>query len=259
MNENTRVDAMVLDELRAKVDSNIPTPLYYQLVVVLQKMINSGQLKSEDELPTEQEICEALGISRPTVRQCMQHLSNSGYIIRRRGKGTFVSRNKMEVNYIAKHESLQDIIKNYGYTPSTSILKFEIIDPIPSVNKTLQIPEDERLYSLLRLYKADGIPMLYSQAYLQAARFQGLQKYDFSKLSLYNTLENQYGTKVVTLKREIGADNASQSESQILQIKKGRAIFVVNNLALDANNVQIEYSISYYRSEMIKFTNYMKC
>jgi len=189
----------------------------------------------------------------------MQQLSNLGYVTRKRGKGTFVNGNKMEVNYIAKHESMRDIIKNYGYTPSISISEFKIVEPIPAVNSILQIPEDEPLYSLLRLYKADGIPMLYSQAYLQASRFPELQKYDFAQLSLYDTLNTHYKTKVATLKREIGAANASQSAAQILQIKKGKAIFVVNNLAYDTDNIQVEYSVSYYRSETIKFTNYMKC
>ena len=33
----------------------------------------------------------------------------------------------------------------------------------------------------------------------------------------------------------------------------------VYNLAFDEQNRPIEYSISRYRSEVIKFTNYMKC
>lgn len=259
MKTREELNKTVLNELALKVNSEIPTPLYYQLFVELKAMIDSGQLKSGDELPTEQEICDTLGVSRPTVRQCMQQLSNSGYIVRKRGKGTFVEKNKMELNYIARHESFHDIITSHGYTPSTDIVDFQIIDPVPSINSILEIPENEKLYSLLRICKADGVPMLYCHTYLQASRFPGLQKFDISKVSLYSILEAEYGVKVEVLKREIGADNASQNDAQVLQIKKGRAIFIVNNLAYDKDSVPVEYSISHYRSETIKFTNYMKC
>ncbi|MCI8505316.1 MAG: GntR family transcriptional regulator [Lachnospiraceae bacterium] len=256
---NPTLNSLVLSELKSKVDHNVPTPLYYQLMVILKAMIDSGHLKNGDELPSEQEISAALDISRPTVRQCMQGLVNAGVIVRRKGKGTFVTHQKMEFNYIAKHESFHEIIAGYGYTPATHILEFEVVEPIPFVSQQLKIDDSEPLYSLLRLCMANDTPMLYCHTYLQASRFPGLQDFDFSKVSLYETLDRHYGTKVVTLKREIGADNAGQTDANMLQIKRGRAIFVVRNLAYDADNVPVEYSDSHYRSETIKFTNYMKC
>lgn len=259
MAANASLNLLVLSELKNKVDHNVPTPLYYQLLVVLKEMIESGQLKNGDELPSEQEISAALDISRPTVRQCMQGLVNAGLIVRRKGKGTFVTQQKMEFNYIARHESFHEIIANYGYTPCTQVLEFKIIDPVPSINQKLNISEKEPLYSLLRLCMADDTPMLYCHTYLQASRFPGLQKFDFTKVLLYETLKKHYNTKVTTLKREIGADNAGQTDANMLQIKRGRAIFVVRNLAYDADNIPVEYSDSHYRSETIKFTNYMKC
>lgn len=249
----------IADKLAAQLQRDIPTPLYYQMYVELKKMIDSGEIKYGQSLPTEQEICNAAGISRPTVRQAMQQLSNAGYITRNRSKGTYVRYRKVDVNYVAQHESFHDIILKHGLTPSTTVCEFRIVDPIPAINDILEIPPDEKLYSLLRLCYADGLPMLYCHTYLQASRFPGLLEYDFSNSSLYRTLSADYHTTVVTLKREIGAANASLSDSQVLQIKRGRAIFVVNNLAFDGNNAPVEYSVSYYRSETIKFTNYLMC
>ena len=64
---------------------------------------------------------------------------------------------------------------------------------------------------------------------------------------------------MAVVRREVGAANAGPTDASMLEIPKGRAICMVYNLAYDQQNRPIEYSISRYRSEFIKFTNYMKC
>ena len=84
-------------------------------------------------------------------------------------------------------------------------------------------------------------------------------KQDFSQKRLYATLNELYHTHVNMLRREISATNAGQADAGMLGIAKGKAIFIVCNLAFDEQNKPVEYSISHYRTETIKFTNYMKC
>lgn len=252
-------DPDILNQWKAKIDRAIPTPLYYQLKLLIKEMIETRRLNHGDALPTESELSDALDISRPTIRQCMQELVAEGYLTRQKGKGTFVSQKKMEINYIARHESFHEIIRKYGYTPLTRVLTFRQVEPDPAINEIMQIPPDEPLYSLVRLCMANNAPVLFSESYTQASRFPGLLQYDFSKVSLYATMKEVYQAPVAVVRREVGAANANQSDASMLGIPKGRAICMVYNLAFDEQNRPIEYSISRYRSEVIKFTNYMKC
>ena len=62
------------------IDKSIPTPLYYQLLQILEEKIKNGTWKPGDTIPTELEIMQQYGISRATVRQAILTLVNMGYL-----------------------------------------------------------------------------------------------------------------------------------------------------------------------------------
>lgn len=64
-------------------------PLYAQLTGIIQRTITSGALKIGDLLPSETELCREFDISRNTVRQAIGALEEEGFVVRKRGKGTF--------------------------------------------------------------------------------------------------------------------------------------------------------------------------
>jgi len=75
----------------AAIDRNSAIPLYYQLKLYFTERIEKGELRPGDQLPTEMELCEQLGVSRAPVRQAMTELVQEGLIYRRAGQGSFVA------------------------------------------------------------------------------------------------------------------------------------------------------------------------
>ncbi len=78
------------EQLRALTQPG-PLPLYYKLHHMLRRVIQSGRVPLGGRLPTEQDIGEAAGISRVTVKRAMDELAAEGFIQRRRGVGSIVS------------------------------------------------------------------------------------------------------------------------------------------------------------------------
>jgi GntR family transcriptional regulator len=66
-------------------------PLYAQATEALKNLVQRGGYAPGDRLPSEHELSDQLGISRPTLREALRHLEEEGAIVRRHGVGTFVA------------------------------------------------------------------------------------------------------------------------------------------------------------------------
>ncbi|HEY8447727.1 MAG TPA: extracellular solute-binding protein [Thermomicrobiales bacterium] len=74
-----------------KVERDGPMPVARQLAARIRQQIEQGELKPGDRLPTEQELCAQLGVSRTPVRRALKRLTEEGLLVRYPGRGTFVS------------------------------------------------------------------------------------------------------------------------------------------------------------------------
>ena len=74
------------------VTSTSSIPLYYQLYMILERGIRDRALQSGDRFPPEEAVAEHFSVSRPTANRAIQELIKRGWLIRKRGRGTFVQR-----------------------------------------------------------------------------------------------------------------------------------------------------------------------
>lgn len=69
-------------------------PKYIQLKQKILSWLDSGHLKPDEQIPSENEIAGQFGMSRQTVRQALGDLEKEGWLYKLQGKGTFVSQPK---------------------------------------------------------------------------------------------------------------------------------------------------------------------
>ncbi|MBQ9942134.1 MAG: GntR family transcriptional regulator, partial [Christensenellaceae bacterium] len=80
-----------MPESAKKLNQLSVIPLYKQLKKIIEDDIDQGLLQPGQLLPSEMELSHRHGVSRITVRTALQELTDEGRLIRRRGKGTFVT------------------------------------------------------------------------------------------------------------------------------------------------------------------------
>src|SRR3954471_8706049 len=71
----------------------VPRSLTAELVTRLAADITSGKIPPGSQLPTEQELIAATGVSRTVVREAVAALRAEGLVVTRQGVGAFVPAN----------------------------------------------------------------------------------------------------------------------------------------------------------------------
>jgi len=66
-------------------------PVSEQVVAQLLGMVRAGNLKADDRLPSERELAQSFGVSRPTIREAVRALAVLGVLKTRHGGGIYVS------------------------------------------------------------------------------------------------------------------------------------------------------------------------
>ena len=61
-----------------------------QIAEIIEQKISKGEYEIGDKLPTEPELVSYFGVSRNTLREAIQSLTNSGLLESRQGDGTYV-------------------------------------------------------------------------------------------------------------------------------------------------------------------------
>lgn len=139
-------------KLPLSLDSEIP--LYSQLMGIIKRSITSGALKVGDLLPSEAELCRAYDISRNTVRQAIGALEEEGFVVRKRGKGTFVSdpnTRRKGVQY-----SFTTEISQLGKSPSSTLVDFAVITPSPRIVALMGLEPGVKVYRFTRVRNVDA-------------------------------------------------------------------------------------------------------
>ena len=69
--------------------------LYKKISDEIKSKIDNGELAEGDMLPKETELCKMYNVSRPTIRAALMQLVNLGYLVRIKGKGTFIKKTQI--------------------------------------------------------------------------------------------------------------------------------------------------------------------
>lgn len=151
----------------------------------LLEELRSGTFAAANQLPSELELAEQLGVSRTVVRDALSELERSGYVERVRGIGTVV--NRAVVGLAGRMDQKLEfyrMIREAGYEPHSDDLTVTREKAGPELAARLKLPSpDDVLLVVRRRVLADARPVLYSTDMLPLALFEGKhpERLDFSR------------------------------------------------------------------------------
>ena len=137
-------------------------PVYYRLADDIRQKIETGELKPGDGLPPEGRLGEAYGISRMTVRQGLSLLAEAGLIETIKGKGSFVSRPRLNRLMLDWEIGVQLNGKEYQY----KLLEVRVTRASEEIGPLLGLPPEQKMFQLKRVLSQDGQPVALEERYL---------------------------------------------------------------------------------------------
>jgi DNA-binding transcriptional regulator YhcF (GntR family) len=140
------------------LDKNGFIPLYYQIQRALMEKIQSGELCEGDPLASEEELSRNYQVSRMTARQALHGLKTNGYAFSEKGRGTFVTRPKLEKNIMHLQGFTEDM-RQRGMKASSRLLDQSVVAVNDDLGEKLRLNPGDDVFRLRRLRLADNIPM----------------------------------------------------------------------------------------------------
>jgi GntR family transcriptional regulator/GntR family frlABCD operon transcriptional regulator len=209
-------------------------PQYRKLYEILRKHIIEGVYREGDLLPSENELCQLYGMTRPTVRQSLSTLATDGYIRKHQGKGSIVHNLPREIG----------ILSVSGTTSAVGDrnLKTKII-----VKPVLVSWPDEFMFPLSELEKESGCiymervrlledsPLFYDISYIANINLPRITSRQFENRSLFQILRDHYRIEIKAGDQRIKAIPADARLGRFLKIKKDHPVLHLER-RMETNN-----------------------
>lgn len=239
--------------LNTDIDRDTYIPLYIQVINAIREYIESGGGKPGEQLPGEPEMCRMFDISRTVIRQAMKELEIKGLIYRSKGRGTFIAEPKIRESLFQELTGFYQDMETKGLRPVTQVLKQEVIQPASKIAGLLNISDDAPVIEIERLRFVQSEPIVLVSSYLPYALVPGLEKVDLCKRSLYAYLEEAYGLCIARGRRTLEAVPANEIEANLLQVKKGAPLLLLDSVGYLADGVPLEYFHALHRGDRSQF------
>ncbi|MBE3570060.1 MAG: GntR family transcriptional regulator [Bacillales bacterium] len=235
------------------MNKNSPLPIYYQLKKAIKEWIEKKELVPGDVIPSERQFAEMYSISRMTVRQAINHLVNEGYLIRKRGKGTFVADREREKTMKMKGlKSFSEDMRQRGLQPEAKVLEFKVLPAEPLSAQKLQIEEYAPIYKVITIRSADQEPMAFETSYMPVSLMPTLTK-ETVETSVYEYLEKTLMLRIDGASQTLEAAPAKKKVAEMLKIEENDPVLLVKRVSYLEDGRPFEFVDSVYRGDRYQF------
>lgn len=233
------------------------TQKYIGIYKDLSKKINNGELRVNDLLPSENELCIQYDSSRETIRKALNVLVQRGFIHKVRGKGSIV----LDVNKfslpISDIVSFKEIAIASNKDWKTTVHELVFIHPDNYVKENLSLTEEQDIWRIVRSRESNGERIILDIDYVKSDRVPRLTK-DICESSLYEYFEQELGLVISFAKKEITVEDTTQEDQEYLDLKHMTQVVVVKNFVYLDDATILQYTESRHRPDKFKFVDFAR-
>lgn len=228
-------------------------PLYYQLETILRQKITCGEFSPKTPLPSEEMLAGEYQVSRITVRQALASLEKEGYIVRQRGRGTFISGKTFKSIQPRLSGTIEDLIPA-GTGLQTQFLGFRWIKSTGIAKERLKIADGQKVLRIEKIQNIECTPFSHVYIYLPADIGQKLSEDIVKKKPMLILLEEDLGIRTTEADQFVGATIADNVQAANLGIRVGEPLLKAERTVFDNKRRPIEYITMVFRADNYAFS-----
>lgn len=224
-------------------------PYYQQIANQIRHFIKSQQkVIAGQPFWSEGEVAERLAISKMTVRQAFQILRGEGLLVIEKGKRPVIGSERAGKDF-QRLQGFTEEMSRRGLKPSSKLLALQVQKADSETTNALRLKRNQEVLYIQRLRYADQELVGLETAFLPYHFFHGLEKLNLQEVSLYATIESQFGINLSWSEEELRAIAATEKEASLLKIPPGFPLFCMRRTVYDTRDMPIEHGISLFRGD----------
>lgn len=227
---------------------------YDKIYEDLKRKIESEVYVHQQMLPSENNLIKEYQCSRNTLRRAVAQLASKGYVQSIHGKGVFViyEQHKKFEFMLGDVETFKEASKRSRMENKTEVIHFSEITADDIMYKKTGIPKGTEIYYIQRLRFMDNQALIIDHNYYRKDIVKGLTR-KIAENSIYEYIENELNEKVVTTKRIITVEKATENDFEYLDLQDYNCVAVISNYTYNAEGSMFEYTQSRHRPDCFAF------
>lgn len=227
---------------------------YDQIYEELRERIEQQEYGFQQLLPSENTLVKEYDCSRNTVRRAIGRLAGEGYVQSLHGKGVRVIYQPGHPSefMLSGIESLKEAVARNRQEYSTKVVCFAELTVDERIHGRTTFPVGAEIYYIQRVRYIEGEALIMDHNYFLKDVAKGLTP-EIAEQSIYEYMEQVLGENIVTTKRKVTVERATQIDEKYLKLGDYNCLAVVSSMTYNADGVMFEFTQSRHRPDKFAF------
>ena len=227
-------------------------PIFERIEHFVRDGIATGSYPSGSRLPSETDLASRFKTTRATVRRAMARLVFEGMVTRHAGRGSFVAPAMVGSFPIDSRHCLpfEDQVALEGLQVRYRSPQYELMQAPAEVSRRLSLEKNAQVFKLERLRTINDRTVCLEIRYFPVALGQAVTGEMLLSLSAHAFVSNIVGYRIPTIIVKVSAMIADAALASRLEVPKGSALIVRDNVFLDSSGQVMICGKSIFRGDI---------
>jgi len=231
------------------------SPLYQQIKALITQSLQAGEWKPGELIPSEVELAGRFKVSQGTVRKAIDELAAENLVLRRQGKGTFVSTHHEARAHFRFLRLMPD--EGVPHHPDNRIIEVKRMRAPAEVARLLDLKSGDSVVYIKRVMSFDGAPTILEELWLPGLLFKGLtaERLVEYKGPMYGLFESEFGTRMIRASEKIRAIGADATAAEYLHVPQGSPLLCAERVSYTYGDKAVELRRGLYLTAQHHYQN----